>query len=328
MVTVVTKTIGSGGGRDYSTISAWEADTDNDLVAADQQQVGELYDDSDFSLGSDQQFGGSTVDATRNRILRAAAGQHYNPVLDVGVWVTNGGNNRALDVRESYFTLSGIGFENTYNNIISTFCFNIIVGITGALIERCYGELALATGTAPVFSAGSGTIRNCIAVGSNGGSGGASTGFSLVGSTGASAFNCVAWGIAKVAGLEDGFNATAATTYKVKNCVAVLSGRDDFHAIANGSGNEVEYNVSEDSTASGTGSSTGVSSAVAFQSAGQSPANFYPAEASPLVDGGLQLSSFFTDDLAGATRTTPWDVGAYDVIGPPRAHDRFFAVCT
>jgi hypothetical protein len=45
----ITKTIGTAG-RDYSTISAWEADLDNGAIytAAD-DAVGECYNDSTFT---------------------------------------------------------------------------------------------------------------------------------------------------------------------------------------------------------------------------------------------------------------------------------------
>jgi len=176
MPTTIIKSIGSGGGRDYTTAAAWEADTDNDLVAADQIQVGELYDDADFTLSADLNIGGATVDATRFRILRAVAGQEYNPLNDSGVWFRNAGSNFAITLQEANAQLKGIGIENTYTATVTTWC--IRGSGVGNLIERCYGEMALhsvAGGPGKIFdTATTGVIfRNCIAVGSNGGSAGA-----------------------------------------------------------------------------------------------------------------------------------------------------------
>lgn len=78
MPTVVTKTIGSAGGRDYSTIATWIAACPADLVAADQVYRGEMYNDSEFVVAAQQTIGsGVTTDATRYIELTAAAGQSF-----------------------------------------------------------------------------------------------------------------------------------------------------------------------------------------------------------------------------------------------------------
>jgi len=327
MPTTIIKSIGSGGGRDYTTAAAWEADTDNDLVAADQIQVGELYDDADFTLSADLNIGGATVDATRFRILRAVAGQGYNPLNDSGVWFRNAGSNFAITLQEANAQLKGIGIENTYTATVTTWC--IRGSGVGNLIERCYGEMALhsvAGGPGKIFdTATTGVIfRNCIAVGSNGGSAGASVGFNS--GTNCEFYNCIAWGIKVTGGIGQGFSDyDGVSGYKVKNCIAVESGDEDFKDI-NAAEPGVEYLCSSDSTAVNSGSLTGVSGAVAFMAPGPTPANFYPGFNSPLADAGVELSSLFTDDIAGAARTTPWDMGVYDVIGPPKSPDRMFSV--
>lgn len=78
MPTIVTKTIGSAGGRDYSTIATWIAACPTDLVAADQVYRGELYNDSEFVVAAQQTIGsGVTTDATRYIELTVAAGQSF-----------------------------------------------------------------------------------------------------------------------------------------------------------------------------------------------------------------------------------------------------------
>lgn len=70
MPTTVNSDIG-GGANDYADPFLWEAATDNDLVTADQVQVGRLYGEHTGNLTID----GATTDATRYRILQRASGQ-------------------------------------------------------------------------------------------------------------------------------------------------------------------------------------------------------------------------------------------------------------
>ena len=58
----VTKTIGATG-RDYSTIVLWEADLDDaDDYNADDDAVGECYDDADFDMNGDFTLDGGDLD--------------------------------------------------------------------------------------------------------------------------------------------------------------------------------------------------------------------------------------------------------------------------
>ena len=126
MATLVTKSIGSGGGRDYSTIALWEDATDIDLVATDQIQQGELYNDSEFSLSAEVVFAGSTVDSTRYRVLTTAAGQSFmddanqttNPLRydqSKGVGIKGIGSylGGTLSVQEAWFRMSKIQMQRS-----------------------------------------------------------------------------------------------------------------------------------------------------------------------------------------------------------------------
>lgn len=84
MPTVVTKTIGTAGGRDYSSISTWMAACPADLVTADRVYRGEVYNDSEFVITAQLSIGsGVTTDATRYIELTAAAGQSFVDHPDV-----------------------------------------------------------------------------------------------------------------------------------------------------------------------------------------------------------------------------------------------------
>src|SRR3990167_3604709 len=70
MPTTVTKSVKSSGG-DYSSLSAWEAGQQGDLVTADEIRVAECYGFQDTTACT---VAGSTTDATRYLRIVAAAG--------------------------------------------------------------------------------------------------------------------------------------------------------------------------------------------------------------------------------------------------------------
>lgn len=123
MPTTVTKTIGTAGGRDYSTLQSWEDAAPANLVTSDQIWRGECYNDSAFTAGVT--ISGSTSDATRYKELTAAAGQSfvdhsdrltnpltYNQAKGVGV-SGSFSYGRPLIVSEANARVSRIQFRNT-----------------------------------------------------------------------------------------------------------------------------------------------------------------------------------------------------------------------
>jgi len=45
--------------------------------------------------------------------------------------------------------------------------------------------------------------------------------------------------------------------------------------------------------------------------------NYRPSAVSRLVNAGAAVPGVFTDDVGGANRTVPWDIGAHEAVGPP-----------
>lgn len=102
MPTTVVKTIGSAGGRDYSTPQAWEDAAPASLVTADQVWQGQCYNDSEFvSAFGLVLMSGSTSDATRYKELTAASGQSFQDQAGV--------RSNALGYNNS----NGVGFRST-----------------------------------------------------------------------------------------------------------------------------------------------------------------------------------------------------------------------
>lgn len=97
MATIVTKTIGASG-RDYSTISAWEAATGIDLVGANQIQVGSIYNDSPFI--EDVNVLGATSNSGCYRKLTVAAANHHYGHVDRGAHMSG-----KMYITENFFYL-------------------------------------------------------------------------------------------------------------------------------------------------------------------------------------------------------------------------------
>src|SRR5690606_1139067 len=65
----------AGQGRDYTSLSTWEAATDNDLVSLEQSEVLEVYADQS-SYEDSVDITGETSNSTYFRIIRPAASFH------------------------------------------------------------------------------------------------------------------------------------------------------------------------------------------------------------------------------------------------------------
>jgi hypothetical protein len=84
---VITQSIGSGGGRDFSTLQAWEDALPANVVTDGNSYVGEAYNDSEFTAGVD--ISAHTTDATHTITLTVAAGQSFQDHANVRTNVIN-----------------------------------------------------------------------------------------------------------------------------------------------------------------------------------------------------------------------------------------------
>lgn len=114
--TIVTKTIKASGG-DYTTIANWEADTDNDLVSANQVQIGVL--DASESYAGGWTITGATTSATCYRMLTVADGHKHDGYLHSGAYVLMT-SSTANTIGENHFKISWLEIDgnNTGNNCL------------------------------------------------------------------------------------------------------------------------------------------------------------------------------------------------------------------
>lgn len=123
----VIKSVGSGGGRDYSTIAAAVAALPSNLVTADQNWIFELYNDSEFSTNLN--LTGHTTDATRCITFRAASGQgikhasdklstarRYNQAKGVGIIIPGDFLQDGWVIADNYVFIEGLQFHHSGSN--------------------------------------------------------------------------------------------------------------------------------------------------------------------------------------------------------------------
>ena len=112
----VTKTIGSAGGRDYSTLSGWAASLPPDLVTDGNSYEGHCYNDSEF-IGSGSsllRLSGHTTDATHRITLTTGPGQSFRDNANV--------QTNAL----TYNQANGVALTCDFNTIVVQDAWTIV----------------------------------------------------------------------------------------------------------------------------------------------------------------------------------------------------------
>lgn len=323
--TVVVNSIGSAS-RDYATIAAWETATKKNLVYENKVYIGELYDDSDFDhTTTEVTITGAVADATRYRQLRPArAEDRYDPVNDVGVFLKGTGLS-VLKIAENYFRLSGVAIRQNQTTDVDMACLRV----TGerCTIDSVYGILSAATAGAATkyvieVSGRYNNIRNCIVRGGNPSNSGAYIGL-YVHALENVIDNCVAYRVKPATSTGRGITVGVNDKCVIRNCVAMECGEFDFNTTSGAvlaSGyvfNCISSDTSATAKLSGANCQVSIAAGSVFKNA---PSNdFRNSLTSLAVNKGLKLSHIFTTDFLGATRASPWDIGAYDgYIIPPQ----------
>lgn len=305
MVTVVNKTIGTGG--DFTTFAAWESATDIDISTAtgtDEQHNGRLLE----TLDEGALFAGATTDEFAFRRLTFDSAR-YDPVADTGVGLDSSVAFTLANLSEGNVHITGILLRNT-----DTANANCIGGTgVGSVIEECTakrigGSASNGEAVSTTFGAVTDfTIRNCVIIGD--GLGSTVQGMGLF-STDPQVDNCAIYNFSGI-GLDLSGSVTYIARLEITNVISMGNGGNDFDAAGNGS--DFTFCLSEDTSASG------FSDSFSSQTLGDI---FTDAANDDLTlvgtgnatDNGKDQSARFTIDLDGTTRTGDWDMGAYDKV--------------
>lgn len=288
------RTFDTAGGKDYTTLNLWEADTDNDLVTATVSEVLQCYG-GPHDVGGNN-WSGATVSALYRRILENAPNQNvvfsYDHATTGSLIVISG---------EAFSTLQGVApgsltftrsNVNSASNIfiIQTSGPAYIIGVTAHSIGNA--GAGQGTGIGLGGTATNSVLANCLVYGCK------SIGFRLRQTI--AVYNCTSVG-------NDSGYTTDLGAPVLKNCLGSGNTTVDFGTgFAAGS----VTNASSDTSAPGTGSRTSQT----FTFVGGSNYHLSPADAGAKgfgTDLSADATFPFDDDYDGDTRPigATWDIG-------------------
>ena len=299
MATLVTHTLRSSGG-DYTTMSAWEAGEQRDLVALDEQEVLECYNDWPGGLVDSVNVAGWTTDATRYIRVMTPVTERHTGIPQTGFFIQKGlAWVPLIGLHADYMVLEGLDVINTDSNGTGI----TLGGASSVKVESCIckgGRHGFESFSSVSFKH---YLRNCLAYE-------CSVGFMLW-STAArlsshlhscTAVDCSGTGFASnVLYVPD--------TVYYKNCLGAGNGTDfNLHVS-----NNVAYCASADATADDAGGTGNrINQTFTFEDAANDDYHLASTDAGA-IGYGTDLSSDpdypFSDDVDGDTRAAPWDIG-------------------
>lgn len=331
MATEIVETIGVVGTQDYTTIGAWEAATQLDLVTRDEVRIGELTDDEANPYAEKVTIAGAVVDSTRFRILRASATTKHNGDVTKGSVIKFPSNlSYALRVdREIYFKAEDIRVDgNGFNPdgglvaaegpgggapVKATF-INILVHNTGVAKADMRGFYVIGGKVNP-------TLINFTSIRVAGGfrtAPSSATGGKII------FYNCAAYNCTGV-GFDVG-TGDPNVTDRLVNCLAKGNATDfSFGSL---SAKDVQNCASSDATADDAGG-TGNRVNQTFTFIDEANDKYVLDSDDEGAKGfGQDLSGDsefpFTFDIANQTRNVPWDIGPYKALSA--GQNRMFLV--
>lgn len=333
----VTTSIGTTG-RDYSTITAWEADLDNGgLYSASDNAIGECYDDSAFDE-SVVINGGGTVGLASIR-LTVASGERHDGTAGTGSRIVRSSiSSRTVDINNATIPITVEWLEidhggNTFNGDAQA-CqvqSSTAVHTVQRLIAHGFDTTS---GNTSVLMANTGDVdfqNNIVYDASQSAGGGAYLygiyAFGLAGCV-ASIQNNTVYGITRNTGTGPGYGIGTSSddaSKVIRNNISVDTGGTGSGTIADYtptsfSNATVSHNLSSDSTASGTGSLTNKSSSNQFVSTTGGSEDLHLKSGADAIDAGTDLGttpSGVSVDIDGRDRDAEadtWDMGADEFV--------------
>jgi hypothetical protein len=293
----------NGSGTDYTSLSAWEAGEQRNLVTADEIAIAKCRSTSGTADTTAVLIDGWTTDSTRYIKIWTDLTESFrhNGKWDDSKYRLIVDDAVALYNTESYVTIDGIQCRRTYTssqygNVVS----NNVYTTAETLISNCIID-------------GDGNYNYGLSIGGNSGH----TCYvwnTIVYNTGriafdvgadpvAYAYNCTA---AKVSGAYNGFEYFA----ECKNCIAVDIDGSDFSNCTT-----VDYCAGDDGT--GTNAQT-LDSSNNYENefVDYSNDDYHLVSGSVCVGNGTDDpgSGLYSDDIDGDSRSSTWDIGADEYV--------------
>ena len=320
MPTVV-KTIGSGGGRDYSTLAAWAASLPANLVTDGNSYEGDCYNDSEFTGSTTLlTLSGNTTDTSHTITLTTGTGQsfrdnagvqtnalRYNAANGVGIRSTVT-YAATISITDTNVFLKNLQIANsgTHGNVLAA--ENVTIRIDNCILAQTNtsnnyngaldGSGGMKVTNSLVYSAG-GTVSYLVGGSINSGSGGPSMYFCTI-----------------VAPSDVGTPPTDAvkSTYSTatwENC-AVFG----CSAINTGSTTFTFTTCMTDVASPPSGFTGGKTYANQFQNTTIAGGDFREKPGADLQGAGTADSTNGSNDIAGTARpqSGKWDIGCWELL--------------
>ena len=319
----VTKSIGTTS-RDYSTITLWEADLDDDTpYDAGDDAVGECYDDSAFDEDLTINGGGTLVLASIT--LTVASGEEHDGTAGTGARIdhsTGAGNfgtiiQWATAVTLTFSLLEVDGGENNSFIAVETTATTKVATLARLLIHSIN----------PNFNSGSGALidehnfdGNAAIVNSIVYDIGDGVGTNIAGITLAAITDAPVKCLNNTCHNADdnAFINQDAAKETIQNCIGTDSTAD--YSVSAPSKATMDHNLASDTTASGTGSLDSKSSANQFVSTTGGSEDLHLKTGADAIDAGTDLvttPSGVEVDIDGRDRDAQgdtWDMGAHEFV--------------
>lgn len=293
----------SGQGGDYTSLAAWEAGEQADLVTADLYAVAEIQ--GDWSGGPDTSavvISGWTTDATHYVEIRADAANSATADWDATKYILEN-TTSPIVVGVDFLRVVRVQFSlGSSTASRKVFDVSSVGSPTATYVDGCLFRghgysgaysigLYIFDATANVYA------TNCVSF--NHGTNSTSAAYRLNSQNQTVLYNCTAYGS------YYGFRQSSGTVI-AKNCIS-QNATVDFSGTFDAAS---DYNCDEDGTAPGANSVTGT---VTFVAVGSD--DYHLASGDTVAkDAGTDLSAdstyAFSTDIDGDTRTGSWDIGA------------------
>lgn len=317
MPTVITRTIAATSSPttpDYTTLQAWEDAITADLVAADEQWVGECLNQGEFTGTTTLlTVDGHTTDATRNIILGCATGASFNENASVrtNALAYNSSNGVAITSSVSYGIVlysndDYVTFRDLQIRSTGTEPTTLRMDGTSNTVDSC---VVATTGTAtnPVvrFPGAAGKIVNSVVYTGSA----TSLVFSANYTTQCAVYGCTLIKTGSAGGTGLNFT-TGASNGIVKNTAILNVSTVSTGTFSASSG----YNGTTGASAPGSNNTTSLT----FADQIENTSSDFRAKSTGGLQAGTPDSTNTPVDITGLTRsaTTPW-IGCWEVASAP-----------
>lgn len=319
---MATKSIGSAGGRDYATLAAWASYANALSLSA--AELGECYNDSEFTPAATVTFGGWTGASSSNTVtLKCAAGQsfrdnanvqtnalRYNQANGVGV-KSSVAFASLISVTGAFFILDGLQVKTTDS---TGGCYLASAAISGCKVQNFIFECASTNsnrGALKTFNVTDFIAQNglCLMTAA----GGSAAGVEDVGGANAATYYDLTI-VSSNGSTATGFLNDFTTRPVVKNC-AVAGFTTDYSGTCGTSANNATDKGSFGGTGYGTSGQVSLVGTTEWVSvtAGSEDLRLNSTSAK-LKDNGATIGP--ANDIAGTSRPqgSAYDVGCWELV--------------